>query len=311
MGGARRLGPARSCLKPPMEHQKSAVVPTWSSVDSDNRQFEAYAIEEATARKNGAGTMPIALVSAGPTKTFEDVVYQNNMRTLCQWQLREANARGRGSRIPTTFKRRVASEDACQWRTFDERVDISTVALDGSTRMSRIHFNRGFPVVMEGPADVWPDKSCIPRRFQERMQEVSTCVLSDTLPCIKYLVASTLPIGNLECKRNGSRRLASATDFAVIKKEMTSYLFQFMNTGSMRQSPLAVGTRAVDTYVESSEPPTVLPTAQAERQKEQKKKNKQSLLDKGYSEEDVKRMTRRKPQEQENVHDDCGSDDDD
>ena len=50
------------------------------------------------------------------------------------------------------------------------------------------------------------------------------------------------------------------------------------------------------------------PTEQALRQKEAKLAKKKALEDKGWTKEEIKNATKRKPQPQEQHFDDCGSD---
>ena len=187
--------------------------------------------------------------------------------------------------------------------------------------MLRAQSERQLPYVIEGPSEAWPKANTLPKRVQETVTEVHSCAITKEEPCITYIVARSPEINGCLCICEGRRKVTQLTSNEAERVRTAVFLY-ILNVipdktesetldddpRNLRKPPLAVITRADDTQAdESQKAEPTFPTTQAVRQKKQKQQRKQELLDKGYSEAEIKKMTRRR-QIQEEHYDDCGSD---
>ena len=227
--------------------------------------------------------------------------------------------------VSPNFARRVYASQAALWISHQSHGDngLTKRSSRSVANLIRNRLRQNMPFIMEGPQQAWPSRDDFPKRTLGASALLHTCALHEASPCIKYLAESSNAITPLPCVCHGARRRkATAAERHAARQSVTQLLMDQLfatSSRSERQPPMAVVTRAGHTCAEGSSDKggdsykkvtfeDSFPTAQAERQKQQRKARNEELRDRSYTDDQIKQMTRKRPQGQEEHFDDCGSD---
>ena len=149
--------------------------------------------------------------------------------------------------------------------------------------------------VMDAISEHWPYDS--KSEWTKTSKNLSSCNLGLSEPCVKFSYVSSVDTlsGNCSCRDADGRSGDSMALFSGLVKHIFDH--PMVPTSSSHNTSKQI-LEDVGGDITVVAPVQAYPTEQAVRQKEAKKRMKEELEAKGVSQEEIKRLTKRKPQKQ-------------
>ena len=190
---------------------------------------------------------------------------------------------------------------------------VTKIARDVA-RLVTSQLQKGAPVLLEAEARHWPMHEHLNKSVID-VKHIFTCTLGANR-CKHYAFWSTESIEDVPCtcEARGLDIIKNGAENHNIYTIVVNYLLGPTLHNKFRDGKqVAQHCSPAHGILSSGSPDAVatqqcFPTEQALRQKEARKNYKAALEKQGKSKEEIKLLTKRRPQPQEDHHDDCGSD---